>query len=628
MKKRSILFMTAIASLCLTGCDLTELLGTALADSITNSFKDSSENNQNDNEEQNHDHEEDHHDEEHHEDDGGDEDQNVSLLEIQITSNNREFYKGDAFIGETVIAYFSDGSSSVVEASFNGYDMSSVGEQEVTASYTYNNVISTKTYTITVLNREVIVTAENSKYTFENNLSSDGSTEISEEVLFKKFTDGIQSGADIVTGVSETAKVYEGKNSTIKISSSKAGGKFTVNVSKNVVEVIVIVGHYDDNATLSVNGNAKNIGADFEELTYEIDSSSIVFEGAKRSYIKSIEFVTSGTGGGTTTQKTLASISVSGQKTSYSVGDDFSFNGTCTAKYSDGSSKTVTPTNVSKPDMSLEGTQVVTITYSEGGVSKTTIYNIVITKGTGGGSGDITDSDDQLVKEYYSSIGSSSSGETLKNELATLNKNKIGSKPGYDGMKTLYKNIDADPTGSGKILGFYDNALIGPSWDSGKTWNREHVWPNSLGGGSVEGDAYMPRPTAVKSNSSRGNDYYAESGAFDPGYAIPNYRGIAARIILYCAIANPNLILVDTNGSSKPNNTMGKLSDLLKWNLQYLPTSSESAAPELRCEYLKQTKIPQYSTQKNRNPFVDHPEYACKIWGNTNATTKSICGIK
>ena len=59
---------------------------------------------------------------------------------------------------------------------------------------------------------------------------------------------------------------------------------------------------------------------------------------------------------------------------------------------------------------------------------------------------------------------------------------------------------------------------------------------------------------------------------------------------------------------------MGKLSDLLKWNINYPVLDREKTRNE-GAEYL----------QGNRNPFIDHPEYACKIWGNTNSTTKSIC---
>lgn len=29
--------------------------------------------------------------------------------------------------------------------------------------------------------------------------------------------------------------------------------------------------------------------------------------------------------------------------------------------------------------------------------------------------------------------------------------------------------------------------------------------------------------------------------------------------------------------------------------------------------------------QGNRNPFIDHLEFACKIWEDYNAATKAIC---
>ena len=74
----------------------------------------------------------------------------------------------------------------------------------------------------------------------------------------------------------------------------------------------------------------------------------------------------------------LVSISTAGQTTNYYVGDTFSYNGTCTALYSDGSTATVTPT-VSSPDMSTTGTKTVTLTYTENGITATTTYNITVT---------------------------------------------------------------------------------------------------------------------------------------------------------------------------------------------------------------------------------------------------------
>ena len=74
--------------------------------------------------------------------------------------------------------------------------------------------------------------------------------------------------------------------------------------------------------------------------------------------------------------KTLASITISGQTTAYTVGDEFEFDGTVTATYSDGTTATVTPTSVSEPDMDAEGTKDVTVTYTEGGVTVETTYQI------------------------------------------------------------------------------------------------------------------------------------------------------------------------------------------------------------------------------------------------------------
>ena len=245
----------------------------------------------------------------------------------------------------------------------------------------------------------------------------------------------------------------------------------------------------------------------------------------------------------------------------------------------------------------------------------------------------ISTSEADDVKEYYSSIDDSLTGTALLDALNKLNTKKRTRTVSYNGMKTFAAKCDADPDGSGKIIGFYDNAKIGPSWDSAKTWNREHVWPDARGGSLVEGDAHMPRPASVKTNSDRGSKGFGKD-SYDPGTYVPFYRGVASRIIFYCAIANTSLkieeIVLNSDGST-PKNTMGTLSDMLEWNLQYLPQdTSFGAADDLaRRTELNRNEVIQKDSQGqgNRNPFIDHPEYACKIWGNTNAKTKQICGL-
>ena len=99
------------------------------------------------------------------------------------------------------------------------------------------------------------------------------------------------------------------------------------------------------------------------------------------------------------------------------------------------------------------------------------------------------------IKEYYSSIDSSKSGDTLLSALKSLNLSKRKKTIGYNAMGTTsgsyYKYTDYDPatvkfTEKGipygtKILSFY-------SGKSTALFNREHVWPDSRGGNKVEDD--------------------------------------------------------------------------------------------------------------------------------------------
>lgn len=240
---------------------------------------------------------------------------------------------------------------------------------------------------------------------------------------------------------------------------------------------------------------------------------------------------------------------------------------------------------------------------------------------------------------YYSGISSSATGSTLLSSLQALNssqrKTTIGYKPmGTSTSSSPYIYTDYNPSGTtytdskGQVYGtslnsFYTKTVM-------TSFNKEHVWPNSRGGEQVEADIHMPRPTITVENSNRGNSLYVEGVASDNAGWDPYKagfseiaRGESARIIFYSMVASTRLYLTDDKNVSSGGTstegypyayTMGKLSDLLKWNLEYDVTQYENNRNN-GAQYL----------QGNRNPFIDHPEYACKIWGNTNTTTKSIC---
>ena len=227
--------------------------------------------------------------------------------------------------------------------------------------------------------------------------------------------------------------------------------------------------------------------------------------------------------------------------------------------------------------------------------------------------------------DYYGGIGADLSGQNLTNALNVLNNAKRTFQVGYDEMmnKPAQGFYVTDPGASGEkysITSFYSGTVR--KGTSGM--NREHVWPNSRGGNLVEDDIHMIRPTITAENGSRGNSFYVEGkktehDGWDPAmedFGDATYRGDSARIIFYAAIAATSLTLIDAETDATSNNTMGKLSDLLKWNLEY---------PVLEREQVRNEGAE--SLQGNRNPFIDHPEYACRIWGNTNSTTRQICGM-
>ncbi len=235
--------------------------------------------------------------------------------------------------------------------------------------------------------------------------------------------------------------------------------------------------------------------------------------------------------------------------------------------------------------------------------------------------------DEPLIAEaavgtYYNGISDSLTGTSLLSALRSLNSSERDRTVGYGSMGSYYKQTDGDPANANNLIAFYSGTSAYFSGSFSGNFNREHVWPNSRGGEAVEDDIHMTRPTLVAENGSRGNSFYVEgmtssTNGWDPGaesWGLDKYRGIAARIVFYAVVASSSLSLVDTNNDDTSNNTMGKLSTLLDWNLRYNIDATENQRNEAA-----------QSIQGNRNPFIDHPEYACKIWGDYNTATQTVC---
>lgn len=232
-----------------------------------------------------------------------------------------------------------------------------------------------------------------------------------------------------------------------------------------------------------------------------------------------------------------------------------------------------------------------------------------------------TRSSQSYIDNYYSTISNSATGDGLKYSLETLLKAERNSSFSYSNLPSKafpFTDVDPNRPNEGYIVSFYSGTPV--KGYSGM--NREHTWPKSHGGNKIDNDPHVIRPTLTSENSARGNQYFGQSpnAGWDPAsFNNEKYRGISARIIFYGGVigASSGLIIEDVarGQDTGTGNRMGKLGDLLKWNLEYPVDVSEI----IRNETLD------ISLDYNRNPFIDDPSLACRIWGDTNASTKAIC---
>ena len=213
---------------------------------------------------------------------------------------------------------------------------------------------------------------------------------------------------------------------------------------------------------------------------------------------------------------------------------------------------------------------------------------------------------------------------TLRQALTELIDNpKVYKYSGADSNCLGYLLSTTDVDKDGKMVLFYSQDKITP--EKADRWNREHVWPQSLSGGlygtsGPGADMHHIRPTATNTNSNRGNLKYGNvnhstatesrnktygtntlSGWYGGGYFEPldTVKGDAARICLYmytCYYAS---------GSLKLNNVAKDVKTLVDWSNLDLPSEQEK---------IRNEKV--FALQGNRNPYIDHPEWVNKIFGD------------
>lgn len=246
--------------------------------------------------------------------------------------------------------------------------------------------------------------------------------------------------------------------------------------------------------------------------------------------------------------------------------------------------------SVASVNMSTEGTKVVTVSFL--GLLDT--FTITV--------GDVAIID-PITSPYYDGTSGLTGNALLLALRDIINDGFVGVS--YDAARYILDDSDADPDIDGNVILLYTGNSVSGAWDGGTTWNREHIWPQSLlgvsaGGVNAASDLQNLKPTNPSVNSSRGNKYF-DNTTTSASYAPRNeVRGDIARILLYMVVKYSQYTLVDTTPTTYQ---MAKLSTLLQW----CDLDPVDAFERNRNEVI-------YSYQHNRNPFIDYPAFVDLIW--------------
>ena len=262
--------------------------------------------------------------------------------------------------------------------------------------------------------------------------------------------------------------------------------------------------------------------------------------------------------------------------------------------------------------------------------------SITYSKQSNSGTRDVvcTSLDGTSASSYYTSsytfdtLSQQGSSQLLQS-LRTLMTSTHKKTSTYDNCRDYANRTDCE-NGNGKVLLVYTSYSATMSQYNG--WNREHVWPKSLGGNNTSGggaDLHHIRPSDASVNSSRGNKKYGNvdggtakygsnpatgclGGHYNSTYFEPldNVKGDVARICLYVYVRWGS-----NWGADSITEVFQSVDVLLEW-MALDPVDTWEMG---RNEVVE-------SIQGNRNVFIDYPEYAWLLFGEdvpSNVTTPS-----
>ena len=223
------------------------------------------------------------------------------------------------------------------------------------------------------------------------------------------------------------------------------------------------------------------------------------------------------------------------------------------------------------------------------------------------------------------------SSDRLLDTLRTLMTSTHKTITSYSNCRDYANKTDCENADGTTIVTLYTSYKSNfGQYNNGSGWNREHVWPKSLGGFNQDGagaDLHHIRPTENRTNSQRGNKLYGNvnggtnstgnmsglvggsySGYFEP---LDNVKGDVARICLYVYVRWGK----EYSMCSRITNVFQSIDVLLEW-CELDPVDTWEMG---RNEVVG--KI-----QGNRNVFIDYPELAWTLFDREvpeNMTTPS-----
>ena len=249
----------------------------------------------------------------------------------------------------------------------------------------------------------------------------------------------------------------------------------------------------------------------------------------------------------------------------------------------------------------------------------------------------------QIPDGYYDNA--TGTGVNLRNQLKSIitNNHDVTS---YAGLWTAYSTTDVYPAPNDDIVwdmysSFGDGTYAysysigsdqcGNVGAEGACYNREHTVPQSWFGGSspMVSDLFIVYPTDGHVNGLRSSYPYGETDGENeitqngskrgactyPGYTgtvfepIDAYKGDIARSYFYDVtrydVSSWNGASFDGNGFSD-----WTLAMLLEWN---------ALDPVSQKEIDRNNAV--YDIQHNRNPYIDHPEWVCEVFGGSCGST-------